>query len=137
MQQTKLDQWLKARFIHETHILTLRLPDEPLPRGVIVQPTDQTSKGSYQHKLIIKSNKKVEPVLVLLKDNHLMHSVLVVEGKHWYNNRIAPEGVSFTYRWILRAFTLMFILSCCWVVYTLMQNADLVKTIKKSMEEFQ
>ena len=137
MQQTKLDQWLKARFIYETHILTLRLPDEPLPKGVEVRPTDQTSKGSYQHKLIVKSNEKAEEVIVILKENHFMHSVLVVEGRHWYNKLIAPQGVSFTYRWILRGFGLMFVLSACWVIYTLMQNVDLIQTMKEAMKDFQ
>lgn len=137
MQQTKLDQWLKARFIYETHILTLRLPEEPLPRGVEVMPTDHTSKGSYQHKLIVKSNKKAEAVIVLLKENQLMHSVFVVEGRHWFNGFIAPQGVSFTYRWILRALGLVFLISCCWGIYLLMQNADLMKTIKETMKDFQ
>lgn len=137
MQQTKLDQWLKERFIYETHILTLRLPDEPLPKGVEVQPTDQTSKGAYQHKLIVKSNEQAEEVIVLLKENHFMHSVLVVEGKHWYNRRIAPEGESFTYRWILRGLGLILVLSACWVIYLLMENADLIKSIKETMKHFE
>jgi len=137
MQQTKLDQWLKARFIYETHILTLRLPDEPLPKGVEVKPTEQTSKGSYQHKLIVKSNVKAEKMIVLLKENHFMHSVLVVEGRHWYNRMLAPQGVSFTYRWILRGLGLMLLLSTCWVIYILMQNADLIKSMKETMKHFE
>jgi hypothetical protein len=137
MQQTKLDQWLKARFIHETHILTLRLPDEPLPKGVEVKPTGQTTKGAYQHKLIVKSNEKAEKVIVLLKENHFMHSVLVVEGRHWYNKFIAPQGLSFTYRWILRGLGLVLLLSACWGIYILMQNADLMKSMKETMKHFQ
>ena len=36
-----------------------------------------------------------------------MHATHVVEGKNWYNQRIAPEGKSFTYMWILRFFSII------------------------------
>ena len=41
MQLTKLDRWLKERFIYETHILTLRLPERELPEGVEIEDIEQ------------------------------------------------------------------------------------------------
>ena len=137
MQLTKFDQWLKERFIYETRIFTMRLPEEGLPRGVRVEPTDQTSKGAYQHKLSIKSRKKADQVIVILKENHLMYATHVVEVKHWYNKRIAPEGISFTYRWFLRAIGLVMMASAAWGIYLLMQNSGLVEVLKQTFRDFQ
>jgi len=137
MQLTKFDQWLKERFIYETRIFTMRLPEDGLPRGVRVEPTDQTSQGAYRHKLSIKSQKKAAKVIVLLKKNHLMYATHVVEVKHWYNKRIAPEGLSFTYRWTLRAIGLLILASFAWGVYLLMQNVGLVQTLKETLRDFE
>jgi len=60
MQLTKLDRWLKERFIYETHIFVLRLPEERLPRGVKIQDVDSKKTGDYKHKLIIKDNELAE-----------------------------------------------------------------------------
>jgi len=137
MQLTKFDQWLKERFIYETRIFTMRLPEDGLPRGVSVKPTDKTSKGAYRHELSIKSRKKADEVIVLLKENHLMYATHVIEIKHWYNSMIAPEGLSFTYRWILRAIGLVTVVTFAWGVYLLLQNAGLVQTLKETLKDFQ
>ena len=102
-----------------------------------MEPTDQTSKGAYQHKLSIKSRKKADEVIILLKKNHLMYATHVVEVKHWYNKMIAPEGLSFTYRWILRAIGLLMLATFVWGVYQLLQNAGLVQTLKETLKDFE
>ena len=135
MQLTRLDRWLKERFIYETHIFTLRLPDEALPRGVDVQEIEQNKGGDYRHRLIIKDNKLAEEMITILKQNHIMHATHVLEGKHWYNSRISPEGKSFTFLWVLRFFS--FLLACvgAYGIYMLSQNEELVKTVKDTIQE--
>ena len=136
MQLTKLDRWLKERFIYETHILTLRLPEGDMPAGVIVEELEQNKRGDYRHRIMIKDNRIADGVVELLKQNKIMHAIHVVEGKNWYNHRIAPEGKSFTYMWIFRFFGLIGICSAGFGAFKLWQNEDLRSTIMDTISEF-
>jgi len=136
MQLTKLDRWLKERFIYETHIFTLRLPEGDMPNGVSLEELEQNKRGDYRHRIMVKDNKIAEDVIELLKQNKIMHAIHVVEGKNWYNHRIAPEGKSFTYMWIFRFFGLIGICSVGFGVLKLLQNEDLQSTIMDTISEF-
>jgi hypothetical protein len=135
MQLTKLDRWLKERFIYETHILTLRLPEDELPSGVELQNVEQSKGGDYRYRLIVKDNHIADKMVELLKKNHIMHAVHVVEGDNWYNQRIAPEGKSFTYRWIFRFITMVMLCAGAYGVFKLSQNEDLRATIMGAIED--
>jgi len=135
MQLTKLDRWLKERFIYETHIFTLRLPEEGLPRRVRIEDVDQTKSGDYRYRLVVKNNKLAEKVLTILKGNQLMYATHVVEGKHWYNRRIAPDGESFTYRWILRFMAFVMLCVVAWAGILLLRHPELIATFKDTIEE--
>jgi hypothetical protein len=135
MQLTKLDRWLKERFIYETHIFTLRLPECKLPKGVEIEDVEQSKSGDYRHRIMIKDNEIAQNVMKLLKEDHIMHATHVVEGENWYNQRIAPEGKSFTYRWILRFISLMILSAGAYGVFKLSQNEELRSTIMDTIEE--
>jgi hypothetical protein len=135
MQLTKLDRWLKERFIYETHILTLRLPERELPSGVEIEDIEQNKGGDYRHRIMIKDNEIAQNMMQLLKEDHIMHAVHVVEGKNWYNQRIAPEGKSFTYMWILRFISIILISAGAYGVFKLAQNEELRNTIMDTIEE--
>ena len=135
MQLTKLDHWLKERFIYETHIFTLRLPEQGLPSGVHVEDVDSKKSGAYRHKLVIKDNDLAEKVLIILKNNKLMYATHIVEGKHWYNERIAPQGSSFTYRWISRAITSICVCVVAWGVILLLRRPELIAVLEDTIHE--
>lgn len=135
MQLTKLDRWLKERFIYETHIFTLRLPEGGLPKGARVEPFESNRGGDYKNRIIIKDNDLANDVIEILKNERLMYATHVVDGKHWYNKRIAPEGQSFTFRWINRFVMLALICAAAYGIYLLLQNEELVKTVKDSIDE--
>ena len=135
MQLTKLDRWLKERFIYETHIFTLRLPEGDMPVGVDVEELEQNKRGDYRHRILVKDNKIANDVIELLKQNHIMHAIHVVEGKNWYNKRIAPEGKSFTYMWIFRFFAGVGACSVGMGLMKLWQNEDLRNTLVDTLEE--
>jgi len=137
MQQTKLDHWLKEKFLYETHIFTMRLLEDGFGRGVSVTDISDQGKGAYNYKIVVKSKKRADKVVALLKENHLMYATHVVEGDHWYKKFIAPDGASFTYRWIMRTLGLVCLLSFAWGIYLLLQHADLVKSTKEMMKEFE
>ena len=135
MQLTRLDRWLKERFIYETHIFTLRLPEDGLPAGVVIDEVEQKKSGDYRHRLVIKDNNLAEQVIENLRENHIMHATHIVEGNRWYNKRISPKGKSFTFMWILRFFTFCAI---CWAgygLYILSQNEALMGTIRDTIDE--
>ena len=135
MQLTKLDRWLKERFIYETHIFVLRLPDEKFPKGVTVKDVKAQKAGDYQYKLIIKDNDLAAYVIQLLKDHSLMYATHVVEGKHWYNSRLAPEGKSFTLSWISRFLLFLGLCSLGWGLYVFSKNEAVAREIKAAIEE--
>ena len=136
MQLTKLDRWLKERFIYETHIFTLRIPEEGLDRGVEVQEVEQNKGGDYRHRLIIKDNNLAENVITELRQRQIMHATHIVEGQNWYNKHIAPSsGKSFTFQWIIRFFGLVMACFCSWGLYLLAQNEQLISTLKFTIEE--
>ena len=134
MQLTLLDRWLKERFIYETQIFTLRIPDE-LPSGAEVDEVEQKKSGNYRHRITVKDNKIADQVLVCLKENQIMHATHVVEGNYWYNKHISPKGKSFTYMWILRFFTMSFISLAVYGVVLLIQNKELMATIMDTINE--
>lgn len=135
MQLTKLDRWLKERFIYETHILTLRLPEGELVAGIEVEDVAQNKGGDYRHRMIIKDNDLAENMVKQLKDDHIMHAVHVVEGNNWYNNRIAPEGKSFTYMWIFRFIAMIMACAGAYGFVKLWENEDLRATIMGAIED--
>ena len=135
MQLTRLDRWLKERFIYETHIFTLRLPEGDMPNGVTVTEVEQNKRGDYRHRIRIKNNKAADDVIALLKQNHIMHAIHVVEGKNWYNSRIAPKGKSFTYMWIFRFFSFIGICIAGFGAMKLLQNVELRSTIMDTINE--
>ncbi len=137
MQLSRLDRWLRERFIYETHIFTLRLPEQGLPMGVKVCELAQNKGGDYRHRLIIKDNQLAEQVVLLLKQNQIMHAIHVLEGKHWYNKFIAPAGKSFTYMWLTRVLVTNMVCFASLGVHKLWQNESLRSTVEETIEEFQ
>ncbi len=135
MQLTKLDRWLKERFIYETHIFTLRLPEREAAQWCEIEDVEQNKGGDYRHRIMIKDNEIAQNVMKLLKEDHIMHATHVVEGKNWYNQRIAPEGKSFTYRWILRFISIIIAVAGAYGVFKLSQNEELRSTIMDTIEE--
>ena len=135
MQLTRFDRWLKERFIYETHIFTLRIPEDGLPPGIKIDEVEQKKSGDYRHRITVKDNKLAEEVIKLLKENHIMHATHVVEGKHWYGKHLSPKGKSFTFMWIFRFFMSCGICSAGYGIYLLAQNENLMNTLRDTLEE--
>jgi hypothetical protein len=102
---------------------------------VRVEDIEQNKGGDYRHRIMIKDNGIAQNMMQLLKEDHIMHAVHVVEGKNWYNQRIAPEGKSFTYMWIFRFISLIMVCAGAYGVFKLSQNEELRKTIMDTIEE--
>ena len=135
MQLTKFDRWLKESFIYETHIFTLRLPDDQFPRGVKVKPIDQQKSGDYKYRLVVKSAKVADRLLEQLKSNHIMYATRVIEGRHIYNGFLAPDGKSFTFQWIFRVLGLFCLLSFVWFLLQLGENREFMSLLNDTLQD--
>lgn len=99
MQLTRFDRWLRERFVHETHIYTLRPPAE-VPAGVRHEPMPETAASKYRHRFIARRSKHADALINRLKDDNQMFTTRVVERKAWFVPFLAPKDKSLTW-WVI------------------------------------
>lgn len=90
---TPVDHWLRERFIYQTHIYTMRLP-EKLPRGIKARELPASATRRYRYRLVSKTNGKTDQLVKILNDGGLMFSTQVVESRGPLKEIIAPKGKS-------------------------------------------
>ena len=98
MQLTRLDRWLRERFVYRTHIYTMRLPEGGVPAGVFVEELEESPTRRYRYKIVANADRDVERVLDSLREGNQMFATRIVETDAWYKKIIAPEGKSFAFR---------------------------------------
>ncbi|MGJ8661051.1 MAG: hypothetical protein ACSHXL_03360 [Bacteroidota bacterium] len=137
MQLTKLDHWLKQKFVYQTYVFCLRLPEKKLGRGVSVEALDIKKTGDFKYKLVIKNNDLAERTLSILKNEHIMHATHIVQAKGLFNKWIMPEkGKSFTWQMIGRLLLLMTLCSLGVGIYKLSKNPEVRSKVKSAVDEF-
>ncbi|MGJ8676826.1 MAG: hypothetical protein ACSHX0_04870 [Akkermansiaceae bacterium] len=136
MQLTKLDHWLKQKFVYQTYIFCLRLPEKKLGRGVSVKSLETVKTGDFKYKLVIKDNKVAERTFSILKSEHIMHATHIVNGKGLLNKWIMPDkGRSFTWQMVGRLLILMTLCTVCIGVYKLIQNPEFMSKLSSALDE--
>lgn len=102
MQLTKLDHWLREKYIYRTHIYAMRVPEVGLPGGVLVEELEDTPSRKYRYRFIADAKADVEAVLLALREGNQMFATRIVEENPWFKSIIAPTGKSFFFRvmWI-------------------------------------
>ena len=96
MQLTRLDRWLRERFVYETHVYTLRLP-EAVPPGVIAEELPESPGRRFKHRFILRSDAAVQALIEQLREGNQMFTTRVVDREAWYVPLIAPHGKSITW----------------------------------------
>jgi hypothetical protein len=97
MQLTRFDQWLRRRFVHETHIYTLSDPGE-VPRGVCRKPLPENPGRRFNHWFVVRNEKTAEQFITMLKSNNQMYNTRVYDRKGLLASVVAPAGKSFTWK---------------------------------------
>ncbi|WP_411827115.1 hypothetical protein [Luteolibacter sp. AS25] len=133
MQLTRIDRWLKEKFVYEIHILTLR-PVEYLPRGIRTIDLPEKPGRRYKHLYTTSNAKMAQVLLTDLKENNQMFSTKVVDKDDWWVQFIAPEGKSATW-YVVSVFILMG-LATPFVVWIrgLLSDPEFIKNAKESLE---
>ena len=99
MQLTRFDRWLRENFVYETHIQTLRPPDE-VPAGVRIIDLPEVPGKRYKHLFVANSSKLADELINHLKDNGQMYTTQIVDRDAWFVPLIAPKEKSVTW-WLV------------------------------------
>ena len=136
MQLTKLDRWLKERFVYRTHLQTMRA-SEVVARGVKYQALPEMPGKRYRHLYICKTNQQAKEMVRILKEANLTFDASVVDSTAWYVKWIAPKDASLTWRII----SIVTILSSCFFVarylMELLSRPSVQKMLRESWETIQ
>lgn len=98
MQLTKIDHWLREKFIYRTHIYAMRIPDGAIPNDVLIEELEDTPTRRYRYRFVANATADVDAVLHVLKQGNQMFATRIVEENPWYKSVIAPHGKSFLFR---------------------------------------
>ena len=90
---TAVDHWLREKFLLQTHIYTLRLP-EKLPRGIKARQLPDSPSNRYRYRLVANSTSATNKLVQKLDEGGLMYVTQVVEKKTLLKPIIAPKGGS-------------------------------------------
>lgn len=90
---TPVDHWLRERFLLQTHVYTLRLPDK-LPRGIKARQLPEGPSNKYRYRLVSNTNGATNRLVKKLEEAGMMFKTQVVEKKTVLKPIIAPKGGS-------------------------------------------
>ncbi len=96
MQLTRFDRWLREKFVYETHIQTLRMP-ESIPPGIRAMDLPDVPGKRYKHLFVAKSSKAADELILQLKEASQMYTTQIVDSDAWYVRYIAPKEKSPTW----------------------------------------
>lgn len=99
MQLTRLDRWLREKFVHETHVYTLRLPEQ-IPAGILVEELPDVPGRKFKHRFIVRKSSAADALISALKENNQMFTTRVVDREAWYVPLVAPKDKSITW-WLI------------------------------------
>ena len=133
---TKVDHWLRERYLLQTHIYTMRLPDKR-PAGVKVIELPNTASARYLFRIICNTNQQADKLIEILNDKGMMFATQVVERSIWYKPIIAPKGgsVILTVFWLISFCGLT--LGLLKVGWNMKNNEELMDNLKGAVAVFQ
>jgi hypothetical protein len=133
MQLTRFDHWLRERFVYETHIHTLRMP-ESLPKGIRSVSLTDISGKRYKCLLIAKTSKDADSLIIELKQNSQMYATQVVEKNKWYVPWLAPKNKSVTW-WLFSTLLICISVFVCLIkLKTFTDDEGFRKTFFEAMD---
>lgn len=136
MQLTRLDRYLRSRFVYETHIYTLRLPAS-IPAGTIAEELPESPGRKFKHRFILRNDKAVQELIEELRSANQMFTTRVVDREAWYVPLLAPNGKSVTWWLVWACFTAMGVFGLIHVAKIAWANEELRKNVSEAMKILQ
>ena len=136
MKLTRLDRYLRSRFVYETHIYTLRLPAS-IPAGTIAEELPESPGRKFKHRFILRSDKAVQELIEELRSANQMFTTRVVDREAWYVPLLAPNGKSVTWWLVWACFTAMGVFGLIHVAKIAWANEELRKNVSEAMKILQ
>lgn len=133
MQLTRLDRYLRERFVYETHVYTLRLP-ATIPAGTIAEELPETPGRKYRHRFILRNDKAVAALIEELRLANQMFTTRVVDREAWYVPLLAPNGKSVTWWLIWAGVTAIGVLGLIQLGQIAWANDELRKNAAEALE---
>ena len=134
MQLTKFDRWLREKFIYQTHIYTMRLPESALPAQVLIEELEETPARRYRYRLVVNAKQDLETLLAALRKGNQMFTTRVVETNPWYKPIIAPKGKSFFFRIFWWVVVVVLVSTAFLLGYMVLSNEELKTELIESLK---
>ncbi|MCW1915119.1 hypothetical protein OJ996_16150 [Luteolibacter sp. GHJ8] len=135
MQLTRLDRYLRERFVYETHVYTLRLP-ESIPAGAIAEELPDSPGRKFRHRFILRNDKAVGALIESLRNGNQMFTTRVVDREAWYVPILAPQGKSVTWWLIWAAASGLGIFGLVRVAQAAWANEELRRNVAEALQLF-
>lgn len=136
MQLTRIDRWLREKYVYETHIYTLR-PPESVPAGVIAEELPETPGRRFRHRFIVRDSRQVDRLIQDLRAGNQMFTTRVVDREAWYVPFIAPQGKSIVWMLVWAVITVVGLVSVGRWAYGMWLNPEMQKNLKEAFKIFQ
>ena len=133
MQLTPIDRWLRERFIYQTHVYTVRLPESGLSGQVTIEELEESPSRRYRYRLVVNAKRDLESLLTALRSGNQMFATRIVETDPWYRPIIAPKGKSFFFRTFWWTVTAGFIALALSLTYRINSDEELKAEIVQSL----
>jgi hypothetical protein len=135
MQLTRLDRYLRERFVYETHVYTLRLP-ESIPAGAIAEELPESPGRKFRHRFILRNDKAVGALIESLRNGNQMFTTRVVDREAWYVPLLAPKGKSVTWWLIWAGVSAVGIFGLVCVARMAWANEELRRNVTEALQLF-
>ncbi len=133
MQLTRFDRWLRRKFVHETHIYTMRqLPRAP--RGVRGFKLPEKQGQRFHYKYVTRSENAANAFVSKLNEEGMMFNTQVVDRDTWYASILAPKAKSPTWWLISMVAFLMFTVSALYFAARIWADPEMRKNILDALD---
>ncbi|MEM1085044.1 MAG: hypothetical protein AAGI48_13110 [Verrucomicrobiota bacterium] len=136
MQLTRFDRWLREKFVHETHVYSMR-PAEVVPGGIKSEELPDAPGRKFKYRYISRNSKAADALIAELKSHNQMFTTRIVDRTGWIIPLVAPEGKSVTWwlAWVLVAGVFLFVVTNA--LRALWSNPEFQKNFWESIEILQ
>lgn len=133
MVQTRLDRWLRERFVYETHIYSMRPAANP-PHGVTHEELPPAPGRQYRIHYVVRRKELAEELIAHLKQEGQIFATRIVDRNAWFVPLIAPQGASATWRVIWTVVTFCTLIGIAYGAHRAWQNDTFRERVLESIE---